>query len=166
MIEQTAVVIRTDGQYALVEAQRQSSCGSCNAKQGCGTGMLEGSVGRRAMRMTALNQCEAGVGEEVVVAVPEKGFIKGAFFTYLLPLLLMLVGAVIAQQLDLTGTGVNEDFAALLGAVAGFVLALLLLRNYSKRIEKNPHLHPVIVRKANPPVTVNFRQFPKEQQPF
>lgn len=166
MIEQTAVVIRTDGQYALVEAQRQSSCGSCNAKQGCGTGMLENSLGRRAMRMTALNQCDAHIGEEVVVAVPEKGFIKSAVFTYFLPLLLMLAGAVLAQQLDLSRAGVNEDFAALAGAVVGFVLALLLLRHYSKKIEKDPHLHPVIIRKANTPIMVEIRQFPKEQQPF
>ncbi|MEJ2399182.1 MAG: SoxR reducing system RseC family protein, partial [Gammaproteobacteria bacterium] len=65
-----------------MEAERKSSCGSCHAKQGCGTGMLEKSLGRRAMRMTALNQCHAQIGDEVIVAVPEKGFIKSAFFTY------------------------------------------------------------------------------------
>lgn len=166
MIEQTAVVIRTDGEYALVEAQRQSSCGSCNAKQGCGTGMLENSLGRRAMRMTALNQCDAHIGDEVVVAVPEKGFIKSAFFTYFLPLLLMLAGAVLAQQLDWTRTGINEDFAALAGAVAGFVVALLVLRHYSKKIEKNPQLHPIIIRKAGPAILVDIRKIPKEQHPF
>lgn len=166
MIEQNAVVIRTDGQYAVVEAQRQSACGSCNAKTGCGTGMLESVTGRRAMRMQALNQCDAHVGDEVVVAVPEKGFIKGAFFTYFLPLLMMLAGAGLAQQLDLSRLGLNGDFSATLGAVAGFILALLWLRRYSRKIEKDPRQYPVVIRKINPFVTLNIKQFRKEQLPF
>jgi sigma-E factor negative regulatory protein RseC len=166
MIEQNAVVIRTDGQYAEVEAQRKSACGSCNAKTGCGTGMLESVTGGRAMRMQALNQCDAHVGDEVVVAVPEKGFVKGAFFTYFLPLLMMLVGAVLAQQLDLSGMGLNQDVSSLAGAVVGFVIALLWLRRYSRKLEKDPGQYPVVIRKINPFVTLNIKQFRKEQLPF
>ena len=65
MIEQTAIVISIDGQFALVEAQRESSCGQCNAKKGCGTGILENSVGRRAMQLNAINLCHAQPGDEV-----------------------------------------------------------------------------------------------------
>ncbi|MBI1421919.1 MAG: Fis family transcriptional regulator [Gammaproteobacteria bacterium] len=166
MIEQTAVVIRIRGQYALVEAQRQSSCGSCNAKQGCGTGMLEGSIGRRAMQMQAINQCDARPGDEVVVAVPEKGFIRSAFFTYLLPLLLMLAGAIVAQQWSTHSGWAYQDMAALIGAAIGFVLAMLILRRYSRNMEKDTELHPVIIRKLNAPITVSLKQFNKEQQPF
>jgi sigma-E factor negative regulatory protein RseC len=166
MIEQTAVVIRTEGQFALVEAQRESSCGQCSAKKGCGTGVLENSLGRRAMQMKAINQCDAKVGDEVVVAVPEKGFIKSAFFTYLLPLLLMLFGAVVAQQLSVFMDWANQDIAALAGAAVGFVVALLLLRQYSQKMEKNIHMHPVVIRKASPSIMVNIRHSQKEQQPF
>lgn len=166
MIEQTAVVIRTEGQFALVEAQRESSCGQCNAKKGCGTGMLENSIGRRAMQMKALNQCEAQAGDEVVIAVPEKGFIKGAFFTYFLPLLLMLLGAVIAQQWGVSQGWAYQDMASLGGAVIGFAIALMILRRYSRNMEKNLQLHPIVLRKVNAPIMVNIRQFQKEQQPF
>lgn len=166
MIEQNAVVIRTEGENALVEVQRQSACGSCNAKQGCGTGLLQNSVGRRAMRMMAKNRCDAHDGDDVVVAVPERGFIKTAFLTYFLPLLMMLVGAVAAQQFDWTGIGVNTDFSALAGAIAGFFVALLVLRHYGKKIEKNPELHPVIIRKANTAIKFDLRKFRNEQQPF
>lgn len=166
MIEQSAVVIRTEGENALVEVQRQGACGSCHAKQGCGTGILQSSIGRRAMRMTARNACAAHTGDEVVVAVPERGFIKTAFYTYFLPLLLMLAGAVIAQQFEWSGTGFNSDFGALAGAIAGLVIALLLLRQYAKKIEKNPALHPVIIRKAEPAIKIDLRTFRNEQQPF
>lgn len=166
MIEQNAVVISIDGQYALVEAQRQSSCSSCNAKKGCGTGVLENSLGRRAMQMKAINQCEALPGDEVVVAVPEKGFIKTAFFTYLLPLLLMLVGAIVAQQLSISRGWAYQDVISLVGAGFGFVIALLVLRGYSQRMERDEQLHPVVIRKSVPPVMVNIRQFQKDQQPF
>ncbi len=166
MIEQNAVVLKIEGQMALVEAQRQSSCGSCNAKKGCGTGMLENSVGRRAMQMKAVNQCDARPGDEVVVAVPETGFIKSAFFTYLLPLLFMLVGALIAQNLSQGWPWANEDILALIGAGIGFLFALLLLRGYSQKMEKDSRLHPIVIRKINPPIMVNINQSPKEQHPF
>lgn len=166
MIEQNAVVLRVEGQLALVEAQRQSSCGQCNAKKGCGTGMLENSLGRRAMQMKAVNQCDAKPGDEVVVAVPEKGFIKSAFFTYLMPLLLMLLGALGVQQLSQGWTWANQDLVALLGATAGFTIALLLLKSYSRRVEQDEQLHPVVIRKINQPVMVNISQLPKQQQPF
>jgi sigma-E factor negative regulatory protein RseC len=166
MIEQTAVVIRVEGQLALVEAQRQSSCGQCNAKKGCGTGMLEDSIGRRAMQMQAINRCDAKPGDEVVVAVPEKGFVKSAFFTYLLPLLLMLLGGIAAQQLSINMGWSYQDLVALVGAGIGFAIALLVLRRYSQKMEKDEELHPVIVRKVSSPVMVNIRQFSKEQQPF
>ena len=166
MIEQIAVVIRTDGQFALVEAQRESSCGQCNAKKGCGTGMLENSLGRRAMQLKAINLCNAQPGDEVVVAVPEKGFIKSAFFTYLLPLLLMLLGAVAAQQLSILRGWAYQDLAALAGAAVGFVVALVILRQYSKKMEKDVHVQPVVIRKSKPAIMVNIAQSQKAQQPF
>jgi sigma-E factor negative regulatory protein RseC len=166
MIEQTAVVIRLDGQFALVEAQRESSCGQCNAKKGCGTGILENSLGRRVMRLKAINQCNALPGDEVVVAVPEKGFIKSAFFTYLLPLLLMLLGAVVAQQMPGLASWNSQDLVALLGAGVGFAVALLLLRRYSLQMEKDASLQPVVVRKSRPPLKVNIAPSENSQQLF
>lgn len=160
MIEQTAVVIRLEGQFATLQVQRQSSCGQCNAKQGCGTGLLEDSIGRRSMQITALNQCDARPGEEVIVAIPETGFIKSAFFTYLLPLLLMLGGALLGQQLA------AGDLGSILGGAIGFVVALLILRIYSRKLERERRLQPVVIRRTNPPVSVEFRHTPNEQQPF
>ena len=156
MIEQTAVVIRVEGRFALIEAQRESSCGQCSAQKGCGAGILEHSLGRRVMQLKAVNQCDARAGDQVVVAIPEKGFVKSAFFTYLLPLLLMLLGAVFAQQLGILRGWANQDILALLGAAIGFGLALLLLYRYSQNLEKNVQLQPVVIRKATPSLIVKF----------
>jgi len=166
MIEQNAVVLKVEGQFALVEAQRQSSCGKCNAKKGCGTGMLENSLGRRSMQLRAFNQCQAEPGDEVVVAVPEKGFVKSAFITYLLPLLLMLAGALLAQQFIQTDSGAGKDIAALLGAGAGFVIAILVLQRYSKRMEKDEQLSPVVMRKITQSHKIVLSPVLKEQKPF
>ena len=166
MIEQTAVVRKLEGHYAVVEVLRQSSCGQCNAKKGCGTGMLENSIGRRAMRMKAFNQCESRPGDEVIVAIPEKGFIKSAFFTYLLPLLMMLAGAVLAQQFATSSDWAYSDFSALVGAGMGFAIALLILKRYSLKLEKDEQLHPVVIRKTSPAIMVDLVRFQKEQQPF
>lgn len=154
MIEQTAVVVQIDGQFALVEAQRESSCGQCSAQKGCGTGVLAKSIGQRVMRVKVLNQCNAQPGDEVIVGMPEKGFIKSALITYLLPLLLMLFGAIIAQQIALFNAWVAHDGVTLMGAFAGFALALLLLRRFSKKLARDPSAQPVVLRKSVPQIVV------------
>lgn len=166
MIEQNAVVIKVDGKFALVEAQRQSSCGKCTAKKGCGTGLLEDSLGRRSMRIQALNQCDAETGDEVIVAIPEKGFVKNAFMTYLLPLLFMLAGAVLAQQFVAVIDDTLSDIMAFMGAVIGFIVALLVLKSYSKRVENDSQLHPVIIRKLTDSKNIVFDPILKEHKLF
>jgi len=166
MIEQNAIVLKVEGQIALVEAQRQSSCGKCNAKKGCGTGLLEDSLGRKSMQIRAINQCQAETGDEVIVAVPEKGFVKSAFMTYLLPLLFMLAGALLAQQFITTGSEASQDIVALVGAVMGFVAALLVMKSHSKRMEKDEQLHPVLIRKITRTHNILINPVLKEHKLF
>lgn len=166
MIEQNAVVMKVNGQIALVEVQRQTSCGKCNAKKGCGTGILEESIGRRSMQVQAINQCQAEPGDEVIVAIPEKGFIKSAFMTYLLPLLLMLVGALLAQQIFQAGSEASADISAFLGAGLGFVMALLILKLHAKHVEKDEQLHPVLIRKLTHSNNIVFNPSLKEHKLF
>lgn len=166
MIEQNAYVLKVEGQIALVEAQRQSSCGKCNAKKGCGTGLLEDSIGRKSMQIQAINQCQAEPGDEVIVAIPENGFVKSAFFTYLLPLLFMLAGALLAQQFITEVSETMSDVMALVGAVIGFITALLVLKSYSKRVEKDKQLHPVVIRKLTNPTKIVLNPVLKEHKLF
>ena len=77
MIEETAIVVKCEGKFAWVEAQRQTTCGNCAASKGCGTSVLAKVVGKKAARMRALNPIEAQLGDTSFEAVLH-GFIAYA----------------------------------------------------------------------------------------
>ncbi len=140
MIEQTATVVRTEGPLAWVEAERESSCGQCAARKGCGTAVLANVLGRRSARMRALNPVEARPGERVVIGLEEGALLRGALAVYLLPLLTLIGGAMLGAPYG--------DGAAVAGGLGGFLLGLAGVRRFSRRIARDPRYQPVILRRV------------------
>lgn len=133
MIEQKATVISRDGKTVWVEAERQSTCGQCQARKGCGTGLLAKHVGQRFSRIAVNTDQELQVGQEVLVAIPEHALLSGAVMMYILPLLLLFVSAVLVRM---TGAGeLPQILAGLLGLTAGFFWVRHQLKTH------NPGVH-------------------------
>lgn len=146
MIEETATVVKCEGEYAWVEAQRQTTCGKCAANKGCGTSVLAKVVGKKAARMRAINKLEAQVGDTVIVGLNEAALLKGSLAVYLLPLLFMLlfaiVGNVVAEQMLW-----QVEPVVILFAVAGLGVAAIWLRQFTRRIQHDDVYQPVILRR-------------------
>ena len=151
MIEQRAIITQTEQGFAWIEAQRETSCGSCSARKGCGTGLLAKSIGRRFISMKVLNPIGAEVGDEVVVGLPENSFLKSAFLTYLLPLVLMFFGAIVASELS------TNQLIIGLGGLGGIVLGWIILRHHVRRLKRDPASQPVVIRKLQPNILNNER---------
>lgn len=127
MIEATARVIACEGDLAQVQAERQSTCGGCTARSGCGTSLLDRVFGRKAVLMVARNPLQAQPGERVVVGVKEKGLVQASLMLYALPLLSLILFAVVGQLaadrlLHIAGE-LPSILAGLLGLIAGLALA-------------------------------------------
>lgn len=119
MIKQTATVIATEGDTVWLDAERESTCSQCQAKKGCGTGMLENHVGKRFSRISVLkHNKEVIVGQQVQLGIPEESILQGAFMMYILPLALMFLFAAAAQVLRLNEA--LEIVAGSCGLVLGF----------------------------------------------
>ena len=71
MIEEHARVVAVQGDTALLQTQRQSSCGSCEVKSGCGTSVLAGIVGQKMTQLKVQNTLNARPGDEVVLGFGE-----------------------------------------------------------------------------------------------
>ena len=157
MIEQEAVVVDCRGDLAEIEALRRSGCTACGAKSACGTSMLDRVLGRRPIRMLLDNRIGARPGDRVVVGVPEDALLRAAVQAYIAPLAGLIGGAIAGQELAttlfpelITGFGV-------LGATAGFAVALHWLRRASRRRGTDERFRPVLLRRAAPePVVVEF----------
>lgn len=127
MIEQKAIVVSQEAQQVWVEAERQSTCGQCQARKGCGTGLLAKHVGQRFSRIAVKTDENLKVGQQVIVSIPEQALLSGAFMMYLLPLLLMFATATLARMAN--SGELLEILAGLSGLVAGFYFVKTRLRN-------------------------------------
>lgn len=155
MIEESGVIVATEGDKAWVETSRRSSCGSCEAK-GCGTGALSQVLGRHSQRLLVNNPIGAQSGEQVVLGIEESALIKGSLAVYLVPLLALLAGGLfgelMAPQLALPPEG-----ASISGALFALGLALLWLRRFNRRAASDERYSAVILRRAAPTAeTISF----------
>lgn len=117
MLEQHAIVLKTEGGKAWVEARESGTCGSCGAG-GCSTRRLADLFGRRERAFPVDNVLQAQTGERVVIGIPPGALWQSALRLYGLPLLLLFAGGLLGQQLQ-------GDAVAVAGAAAGLLLAAL-----------------------------------------
>jgi len=146
MIEEKARVIAIENNQLLLEAETRAACNACAAKQGCGTSVLSKWVGRKFTRFQVPNTVNARVGDEVVVGLAEEAMLKGSVLVYLLPLLVMIGSALLADGLISTDTA-SRDLLVLVSAVAGFVLMLFISRWFLSTNSYRSKLTPVVLRK-------------------
>jgi sigma-E factor negative regulatory protein RseC len=156
MIEESGQVVRTAGDSAWVQTARRSSCGSCSARKGCGTGALAGLFGARLHEVEVLNPIGARPGEQVIVGISESLLVRGSALVYLLPLLFLVAGALLAEglapQLGLAGS----DAPAIFGGLAGLAAGFLWLRRRQRRWHGDPAHMAVILRRVAPGAAVNI----------
>lgn len=146
MIEETARVVAAEGEFVWVETQRQSTCGGCAARQGCGTATLAKVLGRRRTRVRALNRDAARVGDRVVVGIDEQALVRGSLAVYAVPLLGLLaggvLGALVQARLQLAGEALT-----LIAGVAGLIAGLLWVKGFTRRIRGDSRYQPVVLRR-------------------
>lgn len=148
MIEEQAIVVRADAEFATVEAVRRSACGGCEAAAGCGTSLLDRYFGRRPMRLELHNSLGVEAGDTVVIGVPEASMLRAAVVTYLGPLAGLILGAIAGQHLPLASAALGGDLPTLLGAAAGFLLALRMVARYGRILAQDPRFKPVLLRRG------------------
>ena len=149
MITENAIVISIENNQTWIETQRKSACGQCSANKGCGTSVLSKVLGNKLSKMKAINKINAQVGDEVIVGLNEKSLLKGAFMTYLLPLLYLFLFSFLGQFLsDYFQTNNNEAFVISF-AILGFYFGMKKLQVFSNSISENEDYQPVILKKSN-----------------
>jgi sigma-E factor negative regulatory protein RseC len=153
MIEEAGRVVSVEGAFAWVETQRKTACGSCSARAGCGTSVLDKVFGQRMNRIRALNQTEAQVGDEVIIGLSESALVRGSFAVYAVPLVGLFVGAGLATALS-GQAGAEGEGLAILGGVLGLAAGFLLVRRFSRRIQSDRNYQPVILRSALQPAGI------------
>lgn len=142
MIRENAQVVALDGDYALVQTQRRAACDSCAVNKGCGTSVLSKVIGKRYAQIRVLNTPGAKIGDTVVIGMGENGLLKSALLVYCLPLLTVVLSVMIGRVLF--GENFTDGLAIVFG-VAGFGIALLVIKLLVARLMVNPDYQPAIL---------------------
>jgi sigma-E factor negative regulatory protein RseC len=148
MITEDAIVISIENDETWIETQRKSACGHCSASAGCGTSVLSKVIGNKHSRMRAINKVDAKVGDRVVIGLNEGALLKGAYMTYLLPLLYLIAFAIFGDMLLTRLQMQGSELLVIIFAAAGFYLGLKHLKRFSQSISNNESYQPVILNKA------------------
>jgi len=139
MIEEAAKVVAVEEGHIWAETVRQSSCGQCSAKASCGQKLLAKRQASRPLRLP--NTLSLQVGDDIVIGVAEQAILKSSILLYLLPLLGLLGGLLIAQRW-------HNEALSLLCALMGFVMTLVGVRCYTRGLPDDSQYEPVILRRV------------------
>ena len=82
----------------------------------------------------------------MVVRVEDGAVLRGSAAVYMLPLLLVFVGALLAAHYAPLA---SRDVWSIAGAAGGFVLGALWLALFSQRAARDARFQPVILRRVS-----------------
>lgn len=143
MIEELGRVLSVEPGAVWVETVRQSACGNCQARAGCGQALLHKlSAGSRQGFIRVLSEHRHQVGDQVVIGIPEDAVVLGSVWLYMVPLLALFLFAMLAQSL-----GLSEP-AIVAGASLGLAAGLALVRWHGRRHSGDPRFQPHVLRTA------------------
>ena len=149
MIEERAVILSLQSEpsqtqtTATLEIERKTACGLCGQTRGCGNSIWGRLFGHQTTAFKAQNRINAKVGDSVIVGINEKALLKSALLLYVLPLVTLFFGAILASQLWQT------DGSTMLGAAIGLVIGLLWVKGHTMSNRYFNLQQPVILRLAS-----------------
>ncbi|MEH6550205.1 MAG: SoxR reducing system RseC family protein [Pseudomonadales bacterium] len=136
-------VVALDTASLWVETSRQTACGSCSAKEGCGNSLMERLFPDREHFVRVLCDEKAldsvSVGDRVEICVPDGLVLQASLILYFIPLAGLLFGAILGQQ---AATG---DLFSILGAIIGLAFGIGLVRLHAWKVRNDPAVQPSLV---------------------
>ncbi len=127
MIYRKATVQNVNDQHVTLTTERESTCGQCAMKKGCGTGLMSRHIGNRFNQITLQTSSPLRCGQAVTVAVEEDQLLRAAFLMYLLPLITLFAAALLARMINL------NTLSELAAGTMGLLFGLWLVRRISQQ---------------------------------
>lgn len=145
MIEELAVVVKTENRQVWVESAQNSACGGCQQKASCTTSALGSVIKKKSVPVDSCVQLKTG--DKVIVAIDENLLLRASLLLYLVPLIALFTGAGIADWL-LADNARYADLWIAGSALLGFLLILWLINKAQSLLILNYYSRPVVVRKV------------------
>ena len=98
MIEEKAVVISSNAQYAWVSPLQSAGCSGCPSAATCSSSFLNSMLKKKSERTVKIDNLDGvSAGEHVIVGIHSVNLLFSSMLAYLLPILCMLLFALIGH---------------------------------------------------------------------
>ncbi len=139
MPTEEGLVKETGNGKARVRVQRSSACKSCSSRDHC---EINSS---RDVTVDVINEIGAKEGDWVELSVPAGSFLRLSLVVYLLPVVALIVGAVVGNELG-RAFDISSGFSSVAGGVLGIILTYFILRGVNRRSESSNKYSPRLTR--------------------
>ena len=147
MILETGKIVSVETEGVWVETIQRSVCGSCKAEKGCGQSLMSKWGGQTSYLWVLLDgrsPADYHLGDEIRIGIPEDVIVKASLLAYVMPLIIMMLGTVLAQKIW------AQDGYTALGALVGLLLGGAILRWHAHVSRRDTRLQPVLVDERQP----------------
>lgn len=142
MVEEIATVVATQAGGVWLTTTPVGTCNACQVSSDCGTGIVTKAMTPRQQRFFLATQLPLLAGEQVRIGVAEQSLVNAALLVYLLPLVLLLAGA-----LGGTAAALPEALVILVSFAAA-ALGFAVARWYGQRQDTAQQIHILAVLPA------------------
>ena len=157
MLEEHAIVLsispnshNLSDSIAVLEIERKTACGLCGKTRGCGNSIWGKLFAHQSTAFKAQNPIKAKVGDSVVVGINERALLKSALLLYIAPLVTMMIGAILMNEL------MHNNAGAILGALIGLMLGFVWVKGHTTASRYFLEQQPVILRLATQDTEIKF----------
>ncbi|GAA5647986.1 MULTISPECIES: SoxR reducing system RseC family protein [Vibrio] len=148
----SSVTSKAKGFEVELSCDQQTSCSSCASQKSCGTGIVSKAVGKKSLHWRLLTSRSVKAGQVVEIGFPEKSLLQSAAIVYLVPLLAMIAGALLAQWLLVPAFGLGEG-AVILCSTLSTAGGIWAAKKLSKNLERQSHDEVVLLRVLGEPIS-------------
>ena len=144
--ERQGEVVECVGQRARVCVAPAAGCLRCAEGRGCGQGLLgamRGAPAHGEFWVTVPGGEGVTPGDRVLLRMRPSALVAGAALVYMVPLLGLLLGALLAEGLVGSSEGVTTA-----AGIAGLAGGLLLVRHRLRNASQGRRFEPVFVRRV------------------
>lgn len=157
MLEEHAIVLsispnihNLSDSIAVLEIERKTACGLCGKTRGCGNSIWGKLFAHQSTAFKAQNPIKAKVGDSVVVGINERALLKSALLLYIAPLVTMMIGAILMNEL------MHNNVGSILGALIGLILGFVWTKGHTTASRYFVEQQPVILRLATQDTEIKF----------
>jgi len=144
VIQERGKVLSVAGETVVIQPSGLQSCAKCRTGKGCGAGTLSTFFGRRQQSLTASSTISVAAGDNVVIEIHERALLLAAGLMYVLPVVLLLSGALFAKYIIPNAS----EFVQIVTALIGLSSGIFCSRRLSERYFKSHAIEPKVVARC------------------